>query len=317
MELQSLLYLILGLFGLWLGANVVVNNAVRIAKQTELSRMFIGLTLLGLGTQIYLIISFLKTTLIQTPVNGAMNLTAAVVIGSNMTLISLTLGLAGLISTIEVRKSEFAKNGLILTASTLLVLLLAADGFISQSEGLFMLLLYAAYLLWLQTLSGIPRFKVKFKLLWEKSAGLSFLRMSAGLLLIGLTSNLVAKYGIFIAEKLQFSQVIIGLFLIGAAPVLPVMAVALTAAWKKLPNLLIGNLIGSSLVGLLISLGGSALIAGCPIERGIAHFDLAYLSFTCVVVMLFLMTRGKLDRKESVLILCLYIIYILLKVLGF
>ena len=68
---------------------------------------------------------------------------------------------------------------------------------------------------------------------------------------------------------------------------------------------------------ILLALGGSAMLGGWRVERSIAAFDLAYLLFTSVVVVLFLLTKQKLERKESFLILSLYGVYLSLKVLGF
>jgi len=47
---SHLLILILGLAGLWLGSDLIVRGAIKIAKRIGLSQTFIGLTILALGT---------------------------------------------------------------------------------------------------------------------------------------------------------------------------------------------------------------------------------------------------------------------------
>ena len=127
----------------------------------------------------------------------------------------------------------------------------------------------------------------------------------------------MVENGANIATELGVSQMIVGVILIGLGTSLPELVVSISALIKGANGLSVGNLIGSNLIDIAIALGGSAMISGWQIERSIATFDLAYLLFTSVVVVLFLLTKGTLERKESFLIMSLYIIYISLKALGF
>ncbi|MBU0578623.1 hypothetical protein KKE34_01565 [Patescibacteria group bacterium] len=66
-----------------------------------------------------------------------------------------------------------------------------------------------------------------------------------------------------------------------------------------------------------MALGLSATIGGWKVPRNITTFDLPFLIVTSIIIIMFLLSRKKLERKESFLILALYYGYIMLKLQGF
>jgi Ca2+/Na+ antiporter len=75
--------------------------------------------------------------------------------------------------------------------------------------------------------------------------------------------------------------------------------------------------IGGTVVNIAVAMGLGASISGWEIDRSLVQFDIPYLLFSAVVLILFIATRSKLDRKESALIFALYAVYIALKLFGF
>jgi cation:H+ antiporter len=98
---------------------------------------------------------------------------------------------------------------------------------------------------------------------------------------------------------------------------LPELFVAISALTKGSVGLSVGSMLGGNIIVVLVALGGTAIFSNWSIPRAVATFDMAYLLLTTVVVVLFLLTRQKLERKESALILLMYVIYAMLKTFGY
>ena len=66
----------------------------------------------------------------------------------------------------------------------------------------------------------------------------------------------------------------------------------------------------------MLALGLGATISSGKVDRHVALFDLPFLLFTMVIVVLFMLSRRKLERKESLLMIALYVVYVSLKLIG-
>ena len=316
MLVHQLLFVFLGILGLWLGSELITTGATKIARRFGLSETFIGLTILAIGTDFPEIMVAMTGAVDQLHGEEMTGLVVGNIVGSNMSQISLVLGIAGLLKVFKMKKNEVMHNGMMLIASTLTLLLLSLDGRLSRVDGLILVSFYVAYFFSLKQKSGLSIVKGKIKR-FKGNNFKSFLKIVIGLVILAQASHWVVENAATIATQLGVSQMIVGVILIGLGTSLPELVVSISALTKGANGLSVGNLIGSNLIDISIALGGSAIIGGWQIERSIATFDLAYLLFTSVVVVLFLLTKESLERKESFLILSLYLVYVSLKGLGF
>ncbi len=316
MLLNHLLFFAAGLIGLWIGSDLITHAAAAIAKRMGLSETFIGLTVLAIGTDFPEIMVAMTGAVDQLQGADTAGLVVGNVIGSNMGQISLVLGLAGLLKVFKMRKKEVMKNGLMLIVSTFLLLALSLDGMISRLDGLILVSLYLLYFFSIQRTTKISMIKGKVKRFKSQSI-VTTLKLIGGSAIIFVASDLVVHHGVEIADVLEISPTIVGAIMIGLGTSLPELAVSVSAVIKGSNGLSIGNLIGSNLIDIAIALGGSAMIGGWRVDRSVATFDMSYLLFTSVVVVLFLLTKETLEKKESILILSLYGVYLSLKLLGF
>ncbi|MBE3638056.1 calcium/sodium antiporter [Mangrovicoccus algicola] len=135
-------WLVLGLIGLPLGANLLVEGAVNIARDFGISETAIGLTLVAVGTSL----PELATTVV-----AAMRRHAEValgnVIGSNMFNLLGIMGVTGLIRPVPV-EAQFLTTDLwvMLGASLLLIPFVLMGRNLTRLAGAGLLALYAGYL---------------------------------------------------------------------------------------------------------------------------------------------------------------------------
>lgn len=316
MLINDLIFFFIGLFGLWLGSELIVKGALRIARSLGLSETFIGLTILAIGTDFPEIIISFTAALEKVKGQETSGIVVGNILGSAMCQIAFVLGIAGLLRVLKINQKKILNNGLILILVTIVLLFFSSDGLISQVEGLIFVLIYIAYFLSLNRQTKLDRLKHSFSLKKTNHSFFPLLILIIGLVIISECSQLVISRGISLASDFGLSQLIIGIILVGVGTSLPELVVSINATIKGSTGLSVGNLIGSNLVDISLALGGSAMISTWNVDRQVVMFDLPFLLLTSVIVILFLLTRQKLERKESVLILSLYSIYIILKLSG-
>lgn len=309
---MSLFLLIGGLLGLLIMAQLLIEGALDIAHRFKISELIIGLTVLTIGTSI----PELTVSLVGSfhRLGGEMNsdLMIGNIIGSNIGNIGLILGLAGLIGVLIVSTRFLFIQGVFLIGSIVYFFLISQDGLIGRKEGLIGILLYIIYILILpRYINVVEKKKNKIKYpLW-----ISLVMFAGGLIGVMITADMVVNGGVELAALLNVSQSLVGIFLIGLGTSLPEFVVTITAMFKKSTGLSVGNLIGSNIFNVLVALASSSVIADIRVTRVELSVDFPFLLLLSVIVSLFFYSKGKLEPKESLLILGVYTSYLIYKVL--
>lgn len=136
------LYIVLGLIGLPVGADLLVESATEIARQFHVSETVIGLTLVAIGTSL----PELATTVMATLRRQA-EVALGNVIGSNMFNLLAIIGVASFFGDIPVAKGILAFDvWVMLGASLLLAPFVFLKWDLNRMWGIVFAALYAAYL---------------------------------------------------------------------------------------------------------------------------------------------------------------------------
>ncbi len=137
----SLLLVIIGLGGIILGSNLVVNNATSVAKALGVSERIIALTIIAFGTSL----PELVTTIVSS-VKGEQDLLLGNIIGSNIFNICVVLGIpVAIFGTIT--PSSFQTIDLIVLVISAFLLFIFAESkrTLSKLEGILLFLSFAVY----------------------------------------------------------------------------------------------------------------------------------------------------------------------------
>jgi cation:H+ antiporter len=143
---KAILFITLGLGLLVLGGQLIVNNAVVIAKELGLSERLIGLTVVSIGTSLPEL-----ATSVAAARKKSVDLAIGNIVGSNIFNVFLVLGLSALITPIPVSPEALLDILVNILASTLLFLFLftGRGRQLERLEGSVFLLIYATYLAFL------------------------------------------------------------------------------------------------------------------------------------------------------------------------
>jgi len=139
---RDVLYIIGGIIGLGLGANWMVTSAVTIARAFGLSELFIGMTIVALGTSLPELAASLMSA-----VKGEMDISIGNVIGSNIFNILFVLGLCPLFQPIAVESSVLQfELPIVLLFSFALIPLCWHRFEVTRSKGAMLLTGYVAFI---------------------------------------------------------------------------------------------------------------------------------------------------------------------------
>ncbi|MDH3377932.1 MAG: hypothetical protein OEQ39_13370 [Gammaproteobacteria bacterium] len=308
----DLLPLIAGLAGLWLGTELVVRGAVRIAQRYGLSELFIGLTVLSIGSDLPELAVALDGGFRSL---GGADVTGIVIgsaIGSAFAQLGLVLGAIGMIRPLLVPTRHLLRDGSMLVGSALLLVLLGLDSSITRIDGALMVAAFIAYLLLLvkqeNTVSTTPVTR-------RHGVARSWIVLASGMALVILSSELTVAAATQLAERWQWPQYVVAIVLVGLGTSLPELSISLTAVFRRRGALSIGNLIGSNIFDTLIPIGMAAVINPLPFARKLLVFDIPYLILLSAIVLMFFQGDAKFTRFEAGSVLTLYCLFVVSKLL--
>lgn len=138
---KSILLSIIGIIGIVLGGDMVVDGASTIAVMLGMSQTLVGLTIVAIGTSLPELV-----TSIVAARKGESDIALGNVIGSNLFNVFFILGLSATLNPININPATIIDT-VILLAITLLVYFFAISGKrIQKLEGSILLLLYLLYM---------------------------------------------------------------------------------------------------------------------------------------------------------------------------
>jgi len=308
----ELLYLIIALAILWLGSELITRGSISIARRLKISHMFIGLTVLAMGSDLPEL--FIDITAALQKLQGID--TSGLIIGETVgTVISQTtfiMGLVGLLGVVIISKREFLRDGLIMVGAAAVMFLMGMDGQISMMDGIIMVIIYVFYFL-----TVVREEKITEKIRNQKGWGVlvwSIASLIAGFVLLIYGAKGVVDNSVILANAWGVSQTIIGLLIVGFGTSLPELTICANAIMKKAGGLSIGNLIGSNIFDILFTLGLSSVIAkGFNVSLSVIEFDIPVMIGVTVLSIFLLRTKMKLEKREAITLILVYIGYVALK----
>ena len=304
--LQTLLF-VLGLGGLYLGAEGFVRGSARLAELLGISRWVIGLTLVAFGTSAPELAVSLLAALRGTP-----DLAVGNVVGSNVANVGLILAVAALLRPLEVRSSLVRREVPFMLLISLLFYGLALNGTISRLDGGVLVLALGAFLvlMYVYRSEGLPDEPAASRAQPRgrgKALALNAALALGGLLVLLGGARLLVDSAVALARALGVSEGIIGLSLVAVGTSLPELATTVVAALRREMAISVGNIVGSNVFNLLSVIGIVALVRPLPVTPEWLTREIP-LMLLFSFALLPLMGRGsRVERWEGMLLLLGYV----------
>lgn len=138
---KDIISIIVGIIGIIIGGQLVVNNATNIATMLNVSQNVIALTIVAIGTSL----PELVTSTVAAK-KGETDIAIGNVVGSNIFNIFFILGISSAISPITFGLESFIDIIILLVLSIITYLLLLKNKRIGHKKGLILLTLYIIYI---------------------------------------------------------------------------------------------------------------------------------------------------------------------------
>lgn len=301
----------IGFLLLMWSANTFADNALLLGQHLNLSKILIGIVILGFGTSApELLVSAISAW------QGNPGLAIGNALGSNITNILLVLGVTLCILAIKIDVKLIRNNFLMLLGATILFSLLIQDQELRFTDGaiLFFALLLSLYLL--------ARFETRTETITEdpepptnKSVKIIIAGVFIGLTALLISSKLVVWSATEIALQLGVSDLIIGLTIVALGTSLPELATCVASAMKKHSELALGNIVGSNIFNTLGVTATASLITTYKLPDQIFSRDYPVMLIATgalfLLVMVFL-RKQLLPRPFGLLFIVGYVIYMYL-----
>ena len=311
--MTDLIYLILGIIGLYFGAEWLVGSSSKLALKIGVSPLVIGLTVVALGTSAPELAVCLRLNLESRPDAALGN-----IVGSNICNILLILGFSSLIRPLRVHRQIIRKELPILLMVSFALIVMLINKEVASWEGFILCVGIVIYILFsFKGANNSGEFKVEGESSSEidtvSSQGYNSIVLIA-LLLVGLTLLVLGAFffekgGIGLAKAFGVSEAVIGLTLLAFGTSLPELATSIVACMKNEGDIIVGNAVGSSIFNVLAILGITALFKPLSVND-INLIDYSIMIGAVIFCWLFIYKKMELNRIKGVVFLGFYAAYI-------
>jgi len=303
---------IIGFVFLIKGADLLIDGASSVAKKMEISALVIGLTIVAFGTSApELVVNVMASA------QGKADIAIGNVVGSNIANILLILGITSIIFPLRVHRSTIWKEIPFALLAVALLFLMGNDmlidgmGFSIMSR-IDALVCLSFFIIFMYYSHGISRAqeqddnKIKVH---TTIVSISFIVL--GLVGLCLGGKWVVDGAVHIARIFGLSESLIGLTIVAVGTSLPELATSAVAAYKKQPDIAVGNIVGSNIFNVFLILGVSGVIKPLPFSPAM-NIDILVCVIATFLLFLsvFVGNRHQIDRWQGALFFLFYIGYI-------
>lgn len=327
---------VIGIYFLIKGADWIVDGASSIARKIGVSNLIIGLTVVAFGT------SLPELTIgIISAIKGNSGIVFGNVVGANIADVLLILGVMAVIRKVNIKTETVWKQiPFALLAAFILFLFSSKTIFgigrtsLTFIEGFLFVALLIYFLYFVMQISKREkrgrRIDFDFDLItniWtmmkvnkkvnKLKDGLGrldwgvLIKFIVGVVLIYFGGRWVVSGAIFIAGQFGLSSFLVSATIISIGTTLPEFIVSIFATFRGKVDMAVGNVIGSTVFNIFGVLGISAIVRPIIIPVFI-YIDVAIMFFVFLLLFVFMFTGEdhSLRRKDGILFLLFYVLYL-------
>ncbi|GGC44654.1 calcium/sodium antiporter [Haloferax sulfurifontis] len=300
----QIVVILVSVLGLWVGARLLVDAAVRSARRFGLSELTIGLTIVAIGTSTPEL-----SVAVDAAYKGLGDIAVANVLGSNIYNLAFVLGVISLVRVIPVAESLVSRDGVALLASTLLGGVVLFDLRVTRLEGVLLVGAFVAYTAYLLRSSQTETNGTDDQSLGDDSVtrsiteriefpGRDAVFLAGGLALVLVSGDYMVLAASELARGAGVSEWVIGGTIVAAGTSTPEFAVSLVALRRRSLGVSVGNVVGSNILNITGIVGVAAVARPLAVSAS-ALGTLSWLVAVTLLIVAALWTGRVLSRLEG------------------
>ncbi|EWH09134.1 CaCA family Na(+)/Ca(+) antiporter [Catenovulum agarivorans DS-2] len=317
--LENVIIMLVSLAALMWSADKFVYGAAALARNLGLSPLIIGLTIVAMGSSAPEMMVAATASMADKPDTAIGN-----VIGSNITNITLVLGVTALLKPMLVGSVAVRRELPIILATSLVAVYFIYDLQFTRTEGILLAILFVLTIGYLAyaSIHKTPEQAASPDLYEDELSDdvpegvpvyMAVIWLIIGLAILLLSSDFLVDSAVFIAKEFGISDLVIGLTIIAIGTSLPELAASIAGVIKGEDDLALGNIVGSNIFNALAVLCIPGIIAPGAVDPSAVTRD--SLVMIAVTVLLILMAIGiskgprSINRIEGGILLACFIAY--------
>jgi cation:H+ antiporter len=300
----------IGVLLLLLGSEALLHGGIGLSKWLGLPHLLIGLVVVSAAT------SAPELAVALEAAKAHPDIAVGCVIGGTIVNILLVLGLGALIRPLPSPPKVVFRDGGVLLAASLAVLVIALEGAITSRTALILLGGFAAYLV----LTFITEWRRPMHLSatearahcrdGDRSPGVNFVFVVAGAAMTFLGARCLIDGGLKVGEIYNLPQATVGLTVIALATALPELVITTTALARRYTDAAVSHIMASTVFNLLLVLGLVGLLHPLAISPPVALTDILVMVGAAALVMPLMIMSWRLSRLNGLFLMLCYAGYI-------
>jgi cation:H+ antiporter len=306
--MENIALLILSLYVVAQGAGFATKYSEKVAEGFRVPRYLVG----------FFVVSFISILpeafiAISSSLQGNPSFGVGTLLGSNvadLTIIFVILAFVAGKSGLRIEKGLYRKISIYPLFLTIPILL-GLDGAFSRAEGAVLLVVGLIFSIFVFKRS--VDVKVKERGLKHHLLNASLLVGSMAMLLAG--AHFTVHSALELAGVLNVAPILVGVLVVSLGTTIPELFFGIKAIKARNHGLAVGDVLGSVLADATTVIGIVALMSPFEFPQRIAYVAGGFMVVASVVIVLLFRSNYRLHRRESVILIMLWIVYIIAEVL--
>lgn len=285
------------------GGDITIDNAVRVAERSGMSKLFIAATIVAFGTSAPELFTSINANL-----SGYDGIAVGNVIGSNIANVLMVVGLSAIVAPVLINRKEVAVDAWVMIGATLLMAIGVINGLIPQWAGLGMFALIVVYVVYQYRASRLDADALDD--IEPDAGGNPYLLVALGIAILIVGSEFLVRGAVAGGQALGVPESVIGMTVVAFGTSVPELTACIAAARKGQSDMIVGGIVGSNIFNILSVMAISAAVKPLVIDARFAQLDLPVVLAVTAIFAVFLLAIGKIGRTAGIAFVAAYVAFV-------